>query len=89
MSIIENIEGSLYQNLEIHQQTVKNIANINSDNYIKSFPDSLSAAEKALQQKAAIDDEMRNLKTLKIESLMRLWTLKYQDMRRIVSLGKG
>ncbi len=88
-NILNNLEGDLYSAIERRQKAIENIANINSDNFVKSFPKELSAAELSVQRKTALDEELRNLQTVRIEGLMRLWSLRYQDMRRIVTLGKG
>jgi hypothetical protein len=91
LEALNNLEGALNQNIGLHKQTIKNIANINSDNYIKSFPDTLSDAEKQIRKKAELDQELNSLseKSLRIETLMRIWTMKYQDLRKVSTLGKG
>jgi hypothetical protein len=83
------LEGSIRQNIDLHKQTVENIANINSENFKKSFSSELSDAEINLKRESALDEELKNLKAIKLESLMRLWTLRYQDLRKVVTLGKG
>ncbi|OGI09574.1 MAG: hypothetical protein A2X41_06525 [Candidatus Margulisbacteria bacterium GWE2_39_32] len=88
---VEKLENGIQNCAKTQQDIAKNIANLSNPNYVpKTFDKELAEAQGRLDRKVLIEDEMTKMSknSVHYNTYVKLLTMRYQNIRKVVTLGK-
>lgn len=88
---IKKVESAVKQTARNQEIIAKNIANLSNPDYVpKTFASELDKAKYQRERKVNLEKEMAKMgqNAVKYNTCNRLWTIKYQYLRKVATQGK-
>lgn len=88
---ISKLENNIKECAKTQSVIAKNVANLSNPDYIpNSFDRELAVAKGKLDKKVLLEQEMTKMSrnSIRYNTYIKLLTMKYQNMRKVATLGK-